>query len=237
MILVTFALPEESAPFLKKLTHVKKIGSTPSLLTARLDRWELAILHVGMGRIACERALNALQVRGLGAKMIIAAGVAGALAPGLPVGRVFYLTNYSTVPNRGSMAEAKVLTSERVVSSADAKRELHASSRADLIDMETEWIARYAADQEIPLVALRSISDDAAHDFPVPEHVLFDIARQRPRMTALLFYLITRPHRIGPFARFVRQVGVATEALAEALVATIQAQPVTGRDFAESNQG
>ena len=68
-----------------------------------------------------------------------------------------------------------------------------------------------------PLLSLRVISDAAGQDFPVPNRVLYDAVRQRPRYVLLPLWLAAHPGRIVPFARFVRALTPARERLTRAL--------------------
>ena len=69
----------------------------------------------------------------------------------------------------------------------------------------------------MPLLSLRVISDAAGQSFPVPNAVLFDAVRQRPRYVALPAWLLLHPWRIAPFVRFVRGLGPARARLGRAL--------------------
>jgi hypothetical protein len=69
----------------------------------------------------------------------------------------------------------------------------------------------------MPLLSLRAISDAADQAFPAPGAILFDQARQRPRYVALPLWLLTHPHRIPAFVRFVRGLSPAQERLASAI--------------------
>lgn len=222
MILVTFALPDESRPFLHRLTNLQRVSRHPLAYAGRLNEIEITVCHMGMGRHACERSLKSDWLLEQKPDLWIAAGVAGALNPALAVAQCFYIQNFSTEPMSGKLVEATMLTRDIVVDSAKQKQTLHRQTGADLIDMETEWIAESAGSRRIPLLAIRSVSDDAHHDFAVPSDVCFDTERQRPRIAALLTYLALHPRKIRPFARFVSNVGSATRALAQAIVTTIE---------------
>jgi hypothetical protein len=71
-------------------------------------------------------------------------------------------------------------------------------------------------------VAVRAISDAVDFALPVPLEEWFDLAKQRPRVSRLLWFLARHPRRIAPFAGFVRGLPKARRALAEALVAVIR---------------
>ena len=83
--------------------------------------------------------------------------------------------------------------------------------------METAWIAEACVRAGVPLLALRVVSDAAGQSFPVPNAVLFDAVRQRPRYVALPMWLLLHPWRIAAFVRFVRGLGPARTRLGRAL--------------------
>ena len=217
MILITFALPDESAPFLRKLADVRRTSQHQLCLEGTLGTRRIAVVHVGMGKAACERALQSSQVQDLQTNLLIAAGVAGALNPKIQVGETFHITNFSSAHHQVPLPPATLVTRHEVVDSAAEKQSLHQSSGADLLDMETEEIVNFAASRNLPMLAIRAVSDDAHHDFPVPSEVCFDIRRQRPRVAALLGHLALHPSKIRPFARFVGNVRLATGNLADNL--------------------
>lgn len=110
-----------------------------------------------------------------------------------------------------------LLTQTAALETVAGKAALHAATGALAVDMETAWIAGVCAGAGVPLLSLRVISDAAAQSFPVPGHVLFDAARQRPRYVALPLWLLSHPSQIPPFAAFVRGLAPARVRLTRAL--------------------
>ena len=161
-----------------------------------------------------------------GPRAVISAGYAGGLAPRLRAGDLVLGENHS---DARLAAEARrwlkdeplhggsIVSRDRVAATAAAKSALAAEAGALAVDMETEWIAGVCAGAGVPMLSLRVISDAADQDFPVPGHILFNAARQRPRYLALPAWLLSHPGRIAPFAAFVRGLGPARARLTRAL--------------------
>ena len=230
-VLVTFALPDESRNFAASLTAARTIHrGKPPALPSRLG-WlgsrRVAVVHTGVGdtpegRERLEKVIATTDdLRG-----VISAGYAGGLAPRLQVGDLVLGENHS---DARMAAEARrwledeplhcgnIVSRDRVAATAAAKSALATETGALAVDMETEWIAGVCAGAGVPMLSLRVISDAANQDFPVPGHILFNAARQRPRYLALPAWLLVHPGRMAPFAAFVRGLGPARARLARAL--------------------
>lgn len=184
------------------------------------------VFHTGVGDTAAARERLARHLATNPPSLVISAGYAGGLSPALAVGDLLLGENHSSpLPlekARRALADERplvgtLLTVPAAVESARAKAALHRDTGALAVDMETAWIAEVCAAAGVPLLSLRVVSDAAGDDFPVPGHVLYDAARQRPRYLALPIWLALHPGRIGPFMRFVRGLGPARERLTRAL--------------------
>lgn len=116
-----------------------------------------------------------------GADGIISIGIAGGLAPGLSPGR--WVVANAVVDDRGALPtdpdwsewlvsrlpgaqRALLLGVDAVVAAAAQKAELHRTSGAVAVDMESHVVARIAARHHLPFVAARVISDAAHRTLP-----------------------------------------------------------------------
>ena len=208
-VLVTFAVPDESRAFV-----------------AASERGPVVVVHTGVGDSPDGRRRLDDVLQEDTPRLVVSAGYAGALRPDLRVGDLILGENFS---DSGLLAAARpllakepchvgALTTQAVVAeTAVAKSTLHTATGALAVDMETGWIAEACARAGVPLLALRVISDAAGQSFPVPNAVLFDAVRQRPRYVALPAWLLLHPWRIVPFAGFVRGLGPARMRLGRAL--------------------
>ena len=209
-VVVTFAVPDESRAFV-----------------AVSDRGPVLVVHTGVGDTpAGRRRLEDVLGEDDPPLLVVSAGYAGALRPDLRVGDLVLGENFS---DPGLLRVARGLltgeplhvggltTQASVAETAAAKAALHATTGALAVDMETAWIAAACARAGVALLSLRVISDAAGQSFPVPNAVLFDAVRQRPRYVALSVWLLLHPWRIVPFAKFVRGLGPARRRLGRTL--------------------
>ena len=208
-VVVTFALLDESRDFV-----------------AALPARPITVFHTGVGDDPARRQRLRETLARERPRMVISAGYAGGLQMALRVGDLILGVNFSA-PTLLTIARAALadesphvgtlLTRTTVAETAAEKSALGLATGALAVDMETAWIAEACAEAAIPLLSLRVISDAVTQSFPVPGHILFDAARQRPRYVALPLWLLAHPARIVPFAAFVRGLGPARARLAHAL--------------------
>ena len=197
------------------------------LFTAGPGEPGVTVIHTGVGGAPDLRERFARRLAAAGSpRLVISAGYVGALSPILAVGDLVLAENRSSPAllsrARDALAGEPVhvgalLTTPDAVEHARDKARLHRETGAIAVDMETAWIAEACASAGLPLLSLRVVSDAAGEDFPVPNRVLYDVARQTPRYVALPLWLALHPSRIGTFVRFVRALGPARERLTRAL--------------------
>lgn len=216
---MTFALPDESRVFRKLLTGVRETRSEQgALIIGTLHGVEVAIAHIGVGQVAAERGIAALleEVR---PELLICAGYGGALDPALRIGDVVMdrpPADLHVHPPTCARIGA-IHTSREAAESVEAKRALHLSTGAQVVDMETAAVCAACTAIGVPALAVRVISDEATQPLPVPMEHWFNLEAQRPRPIALVAYLVRRPRAIAPFARFVAGLSGARARLAGAL--------------------
>jgi adenosylhomocysteine nucleosidase len=230
MIVITFAMQEESKDFVSLLENATTRGDRADLpiIEGEFEGKKLTVVHVGVGPQSAESRLRASGVLGGMEKprLVICPGYAGGLAPHLQHADLMLVENFSD-PALLAQAAALVghsrvhrgnLTSEMaVIDSAADKTALCKRTGAVAVDMETGTIAQACAAAGVPLLAFRVISDDAESTLPVPGHLLWDLEAQKPPIGRLLWYLVTHPGRIGPFVRMIRSLRPARARLTETL--------------------
>ncbi len=232
VVLVTFALPDESRDFVRLLASPVRTRPRDHLspVAGVLGRQRIVVLHTGVGDSAdCRQRVNDF-LAGQRPRFVISAGYAGSLGPAPRVGDLILGKNHSD-PTLLAAACATLageplhvgplLTQAVVAETAADKGALYTATGAFAVDMETAWIAAACERDGIPILSLRVISDAASQSFPVPARILFDARRQRPRYLALPLYLLARPHRIPAFTGFVRGLAPARARLTRALAAAI----------------
>jgi hopanoid-associated phosphorylase len=146
---------------------------------------------------------------------VISIGLGGALSPLLRVGDVVIgeriVTEDGAFPcdhtwrvllaaRLAGAAQGALYGSDTVLVDAGAKSALfEASGGALAVDMESQVAARFAAERQLPLAALRIVSDDAGHALPpaalaamrpdggiAPGRVLWSLAKNPLQLPALI---------------------------------------------------
>lgn len=218
-ILVTFARPEESRGFRRRLLPTQLPGRLrPGRFKAfrgRVGAIEILGIHTGIGPEAAAAAMEC-HLAAAEPWLVLCAGFGGALDPALGAGDVVMEERCPTPPER-----PRIVSRPLPAESVEAKAALYRETGARVVDMETEALATACEREGVSMVAVRAVSDSATEPLPVPFPVWFDSARQRPRPMALLAWLATHPSQIGPFARFVRRLAGVSAALALAVETVI----------------
>ncbi len=224
MIAITFALPAESAEFLRRLRD-KSRADRDGIRTIRgkIDDRAVEVLHTGVGKNVCrQRMAKFLSATGRIRRgehdqhfdYLISAGFAGALNDRLQVGDLLIAKNFSTLwsaENRSSLSSlpihiADLLTVPALINSGEDRNKLALTSGAVAVDMETEFIARACTVHGVPLLSLRVVSDTPKELFPAPTDVLFDIERQQTQMLKLATYFFAHPHRVPRLVQFAQRI-------------------------------
>lgn len=231
MIAVTFALPAESSEFLKRLSNKSQFHRNGvSIVRGKIGDREIEVMHTGVGEKACrERLRKFLDDQKF--ELLISSGFAGALNNESEIGDLLLAKNFSTIELNKSCSSfselrictADLLTLPHLIDSADERNRIGRASDAAAVDMETKFIARACAEHGIPLLSLRIITDTPRQPFPAPEHILFDIAKQRTDLTKLAAFFLTHPNRLPRLIQFARRIARVRKTLSNTLVAVATA--------------
>jgi len=236
MIIVTFAMAEESKEFLPLLENRRDRtvdGRTDlPIVEGTYGGVAVTVVHLGVGEASAEKRLRESGALGGPYKptLLICPGYGGGLSPQLAHGDVLLVENYSDprVLERAQMHTGRTgvhrgnLTSQMVViESAADKAALCASTGAVAVDMETAAVAKLCTEAGVPMLAFRVISDDANTTLPVPGYLLWDLETQRPPMAKLLWYLVTHPGRIGALRSMLTSLAPVRARLTDVLRRTI----------------
>ncbi len=228
-VAILFALPEESREFCACVQVEKRSGSGVDLrVHGLLGAAPVVVAHTGVGAVRAAARARAI-VREETPAALISAGFAGGLHPSAALGRVVVDAPGWAGQIPAACLAGRIVSAPRVVEGAAEKAALGHRTGALAVDMETAAIAAVAAEAGLPMAAVRTISDPVESDLPVPMAIWFDAERQRPRPFSLVWYLLRHPARIPPFARFVRGLAPARQALAQALSEFVQGAERTAR--------
>ena len=232
-ILVTFAVEAEFAPWrkLRKLS-VREVNGF-SVHEAKIGRAVVDFVVTGMGMENARRGVEAVLSSEY--KACIASGFAGALKPALQAGDIVAARavqqlgksknlecsrNLFMAAYENQAIEARLfLTTDHVVGTAEEKRAL--SPFADAVDMESFAIVSVARGKNIPVAAVRVISDRFDEDMPVGIETTVD-EYGRVKFGGVFKHIATHPLQIPALARLGRKSSTAAQALAHFLEAFIK---------------
>ena len=202
-VLVCFALKQEARPFRQ-------------LVAGRSDA---RVILVGMGKRNAERAIRAALAEER-PDLVLTCGFAGGLRPDLAMGTVVFAIDPETGLEPALLAAgakpARFHCAERVIVTAAEKQALHESTRADVVEMESEPIRAVCHQQKIPSATVRVILDTANEDLPLDYNQLMT-PDQRMSYGKLALALAKSPGKVGTLLRLQKQAAAAASKLAEVL--------------------
>lgn len=199
MILVTFALPAEGEPFVRRLRRRVKSGSS---LRGELHGQPVGVVYVGIGlkqRDTLEHYLEEWKPR-----LVICSGFAGSLRSLVRPGDFLIAHNFSTIESAQPYLNQADAVGEflnvTTVTSAATKAELAVSGSFLAIDMESAGVSRICAAHGVPVLVARMVSDAVNEEIPglflgrTPHHLreMVDVARFVVRMLSLRSRLASR---------------------------------------------
>ena len=187
-VAVIAAMPVELAPL---------IGRIQPQTVKGVDIFELAQAVVAIGGIGEKFARRAAEVAIEYAqpKLLLSAGMVGAISPKLKVGEVGRIREVVDVatgaryPTTGG-GEWLLATSQDV-SDAAAKHDLLTKFGADVVDMEGASVAQVAKERGLEFAAVKAVSDDAG--FTMPPLNLFIDEHGRFATRKFLLYVALHP--------------------------------------------
>ena len=223
MIGLAFALEHEAAGLLPELQGADRFLVRDLIChTGTLHGQPVVVAIVGMGAATAGRRAAVLAEH-FALEVVVLAGYAGALTPGLKRNTPVLAANYLSpaaepwAARLGPVARAALHSAAEVAGTPEARRRLAEAGYA-MVDMETAAVAAALAPRAIPFLPLRVISDEAGDVLPTAALAAsFDLEKQKPAVLPLLAHLLRHPSQIGPFATFVRHLGPARAALTQAV--------------------
>ena len=231
MIAVSFALPAESSDFIRRLQNRTRRRGPARISSGSLHGIDVVVLHTGVGAKASKERM-AVFLSEHGPNLLISAGFAGGLTNDLQPGDLLLADNFSSATLLASAQAAlaqkaphlgKLATTETMADSLGEREALARETGACAVDMETAIIAAACSERDLPLLSLRVVTDTPEFPFPAPAHVLFDLEKQKTKLTALVSYLARNPAALGRLAAFGKRVAAARHRLSEALELLIKA--------------
>jgi adenosylhomocysteine nucleosidase len=199
-IAIIAALEGELNPLVKNW-HAETIQHDGNIFTFYESNYAVAVCG-GIGSESARRAAEAAIAK-YSPKMIISAGVAGALVPDLKVGDTIFpdvvvdtqdgsrhQTGIQNAPMGQSSLGRTILATYPEIAGVTQKLRLAKSYGAHAIDMEAAAVARAAEKYRLQFMAIKSISDDLS--FELPEMNRF-IRQGRFQTVNFVFHITFRP--------------------------------------------
>lgn len=163
-----------------------------------------------------------------GADQLLSFGIAGALAPDLPVGSVVIADQVISKTGRWlcdaawvkelsdripSAHVGPVWGTDFILSGKSAKQNVYDVSHALVADMESHGVAETAAAAQLPFAVLRVVSDTAQFEFP-PAALLPLQTNGTPDLKAIFSNLIRQPEQLKQLMQLARDSKKAFRELA-----------------------
>lgn len=188
------------------------------------------VLITGIGSRNAEKSVRAaLAVEKPG--RVLSCGFAGGLDPALATGTVLYSADSATGLDaallKAGARSGKFHCADKVVSKAEEKKALRASTGADAVEMESQVIRAVCREQGVPAATVRVILDTASEDLPLDFNLLMN-ADQQMSYGKLALALAKAPRRISALLKLQKESARAAEALAEVLAKVISLAPPGG---------
>jgi adenosylhomocysteine nucleosidase len=199
----------------------------------RLGGIRVASVESGAGMQKAARATRAL-IDGHSPSWIIACGFAGALDDGIKIGDVVVAnsvidsTGDSIATPHGMQADSakglhvgRLLTADRIVRLVEEKRSLAANYDALACDMESYAVATVCREAKIPLMIVRTITDDLSADLPAEVHALL-ASSGAGRLGAAVGALWNRPESAKDLWKLRENASLASRRLAPFLASVVE---------------
>jgi adenosylhomocysteine nucleosidase len=243
LILVFYAFAREVGTFKRRVVNPTPLAYKDLRgFHAVVGGKELSVIGHGIGRRrATETARRAFDLMP-GAELAIGTGVVGALVSGLKPGDLILADRILARRADGEIAEqvtaideahlgaigrslsavginystGAILTTDRVLTVAE-KRAAKDRDGAIAVDMESSAIAVEAAARRLPFIVLRAVLDEVDDEVAGAEAMADDLGHVKP--LAATAYLMRNPGAVLKIPRMIRNLSLATTAIANALEA------------------
>jgi adenosylhomocysteine nucleosidase len=249
LILIFYAFSREVAALKRRLGNCMPLNLKGlSGFRIRTERGEVAFVATGIGmkrgKAIARQALSALPET----ELVIGTGVVGALSGGLRPGDIVIADRAMKARNDTAHPEhvvpvdpatlehcertlhaaglesstGGILSSARVIPNAAGKRAAKQHSGAIAVDMESAAIAIEAAARGVPFAIVRTVVD-SLEDEVFGAEMADEQGRVRPLAAAN--YLVRNPAAVLKIPWMIRNLSLATRALADAIEALVYAGP------------
>lgn len=174
---------------------------------------EVMLVITGMGRERAERATK-MVLQSNRVKLMVSLGFAGALDPGLAAGDIILCSGIHCQNGNGNkmaphihgsdngihtllcralesdsvnFRTGEVISVTQPMHTVEERAALRDEFNAEIVDMESYWIAAIAAQRQVPFLALRAVSDTVNDSLPPIEQIVDIEGNLLPGKAALHF--------------------------------------------------
>jgi adenosylhomocysteine nucleosidase len=245
------AMPEEIKPLLKEVGDYRKITLDMfPLYNFSLAGKQCSLIESGIGMKRAKTATHSL-ITSIRPDVLVSFGFGGAVKPGMAVGDLALARKSSFClggsvdsshdidlyfPHRAQQTlaaigkelgftvhESHFLTSDRILNKKELSGKLSPDISNPVLDMETWAVARLAARQEIPLLAIRAVSDtgDEELDFSLDQFTDHDM---NIRIHRVLGAIVRKPFIIPQLIRLAANSRIAGRNLAVSLKGILETE-------------
>jgi adenosylhomocysteine nucleosidase len=214
MLVIMAALKQEIAAMEKSLCGRKYSNQEQiPLCHGEYNGKEVMLVLTGMGRKRAERATH-IVLQSNRVKLLVSLGFAGALNPDLAGGDIILCSGIHCQDGNGNKTASHIngldngihtmlcraLESDSInfrtgeivsvmqpMQTAEERAVLRDEFNAEIVDMESYWIASIAAQRQVPFLALRAVSDTVDDSFPPIEQIVDIEGNLLPGKAALYF--------------------------------------------------
>jgi len=212
---IVAALRREIAPLVRQRRAVCLGQPNRRILIFESDGWVAGC--GGIGKEAAQAVAKVL-IDEYRVNALISCGLAGGLTSQMKLAQTFVagrVIDATSGKEWSNAAGAVTLVSVPSILGPRQKRELASEFSAQAVDMEAAAVAEVAAQEGVPFVALKSISDEL--DFPMPPLQPFIKTNGRLAKARLLWFLLLRPWHWQAAIALARNSRVASLALTQVL--------------------
>lgn len=238
-IAIITAMPEESKAVLKKVTSCKKSScGSRKRYQGQFNGHEISLVEAGMGMLNAGWAATALASEK--PDLLISTGFGGAVIPGLNVGDLvmagqilqYSASGFEEIPvgfyGLNSYAAqlgiplGSFISNDVILQKTQLAAQLPEAVKIPVVEMETAAIARVAAANGIPFLAIRAISDpwDEELDFNIDE---FCDENKQIRIPKVLATIARKPRIIPQLIRLAGNSNTAAKKLSTSVTSLLKA--------------
>lgn len=184
---------------------------------------QVRIWRLGVAGLSCVAALKQQLLEKGKPAILISAGLGAGLQEQLSHGSLVIGANYTSPCLLQNLQISQKIwigdihTAKTLIATTSEKKRLGNQTGALVGDLETAHIYELCSQFDIPMLALRAVSDTIDQTLPVKPSFLIKPETGQPDPLGLFGYILKHPSRIFGFWRLIRGATIAKSSLAQGL--------------------